>query len=65
MGFDLIDTIMTATIEDIDTSADIEVAFGGDTFSGVVYLVENAFPVEGKRTSKQLLLITIENVRGN
>jgi len=51
-GLDVVDTNMTATIEVMGTGADIEVAFDGDTFSGVVYLGEDAFPMEGKRTSK-------------
>lgn len=32
--------------------ADIECTFDGETFTGLVYLGEDAFPMEGKRVSK-------------
>lgn len=52
MGLDIVDQNMTASIEVMGMGADLEAAFEGDTFSGVVYLGEDAFPMEGKRTSK-------------
>lgn len=52
MGMDIVDTNMTASIDVMGMSADLEVAFEGENFSGVVYLGEDAFPMEGKRVSK-------------
>ena len=52
MGLDIVDQNMTASIEVMGMGADIEATFEGDTFSGAVYLGEDAFPVEGNRVSK-------------
>ena len=42
---------MTGSIEVMGNYADIECTFDGDTFTGTVYLGEDAFPMEGKRVS--------------
>lgn len=52
MGLDIVDQNMTASIEVMGMGADLEAAFDGDTFSGVVYLGEDAFPMEGERVGK-------------
>lgn len=52
MDLDIVDQNLTASIEVMGMGADIKVAFEGDTFSGAVYLGEDAFPFEGKRVSK-------------
>ncbi len=52
MGMDIVDQNMTASIEVMGTGADIEVSFEEDTFSGAVYLGEDAYPIEGTRVSK-------------
>lgn len=52
MDLDIVDTNMTASLEVMGTGADIEGAFDGDTFSGAVYLGEDAFPMEATRVSK-------------
>jgi len=52
MGLDIVDQNMNASIEVMGMSADIEVTFEDDSFSGAVYLGEDAFPIEGNRVSK-------------
>ena len=52
MGLDIVDQNLTATLEVMGTGADVEVAFDGETFSGVVYLGEDGFPMQGERVSK-------------
>ncbi len=43
---------LTGSIEVMGNYADVECTFDGDTFTGSVYLGEDAFPMEGKRVSK-------------
>lgn len=45
-------TNMTGSIEVMGTVAEIECQFEGETFSGAVYLGQDAFPMSGKRVSK-------------
>ena len=42
---------MTGSIEVMGNYADIECTFDGDTFNGTVYLGDDAFPMEGKRST--------------
>ena len=45
-------TSMTGSIDVMGNTADIECNFEGDTFSGAVYVGEDALPMEGRRISK-------------
>lgn len=49
---DVQDTSMTGTIDVMGNTADIECDFEGDTFTGSVYVGEDAFPMEGRRVSQ-------------
>lgn len=45
-------TSMTGSIDVMGNTADIECDFEGDTFTGSVYVGEDALPMEGRRVSK-------------
>ena len=49
---EIIETVLTAKFDVGGITADIEGDFDGDNFSGAVYLGDDAFPLEAKRTSK-------------
>lgn len=45
-------TSMTGVIDVMGNTADIQCDFEGDTFTGSIYVGEDAFPMEGRRVSK-------------
>lgn len=51
-GVDFQGKSMTGSIDVMGNTADIECDFDGDTFTGAVYLGEDALPMEGRRVSK-------------
>ena len=51
-GLDVQGTQMTANLEVMGMSADIDCSFDGDSMQGTVYLGDDALPIEATRVSK-------------